>query len=100
MEDDYRKVEMDYAKAHREDKAKREKRKAEKRKTRARNHQKATKVKKAAQEKKRTDLQVEAMKHSREKKAKRDEKVALETCPARKELRRLKHLRVRSFSVE
>ena len=94
------KAKIDYAKAHREGMAEKKERKQEKKKTRARNRQKAAKVKKEAREKKRVDLQLEAMRNSKEKKAKRAEKVALETCPARKELRRLKHSRVRSFSVD
>lgn len=91
---------IDYAKAHREEVAEKKERKREKKKTRARNRQKAAKVKKEAREKKRTDLQLKAIQNSKEKKAKRAEKVALETCAARKELRRLKHSRVRSFSVD
>ena len=94
------KTKIDYAKAHREDMAEKKERKQEKKKTRARNRQKAAKVKKEAREKKRGDLQLKALQNSKEKKAKRAEKVALETCPARKELRRLKHSRVRSFSVD
>ena len=100
MDDGKDKAKIDYAKAHREEVAEKKERKREKKKTRARNRQKAAKVKKGAREKKRSDLQVEAMQHFKEKKAKRAEKVALETCPARKELRRLKHSRVRSFSLD
>jgi FKBP-type peptidyl-prolyl cis-trans isomerase len=94
------KAKIDYAKAHRVDMAEKKERKKQKKKTRARNRQRAAKAKKEEREKKRTDLQLKAIENSKEKKAKRAEKVDLETCPARKELRRLKHPRVRSFSVD
>ena len=96
----YENVKVDYVKAHREDTAKKQQRKREKKRTRARNRQRSEKRKKEERQKKKADLQQEASQRMEDKKAKRAEKVVLERNPARKELRRLNHVRIRSFSVD
>ena len=97
MED---KTVVDYAKAHSEETAKKLERKKEKKKIRARNRQKAEKLQKEERRKHLSELQAKALERLEEKKAKRADKIALETCPVRKELRKLKHARIRSFSVD